>query len=67
MTILTNRPVQRTGQQATTLRAPGLDWLLMLASLALVTMGVTPYDSAAVIKLSGDVVDELSAVLAAFE
>jgi NAD-dependent deacetylase len=33
--------------------------------LALVTMGPTPYDREAVVKLSGDVVDELSAVLAA--
>ncbi len=33
--------------------------------LALVTAGPTPYDRAADVKLSGDVVDELSAVLAA--
>ena len=33
--------------------------------LALVTMGPTPYDSEAVLKLSGDVADELSAVVAA--
>jgi NAD-dependent deacetylase len=33
--------------------------------LALVTMGPTPYDSAAAVRLSGDVVDELEAVLAA--
>ncbi len=33
--------------------------------LALVTMGRTPYDREAAVKLSGDVVDELSAVLAA--
>jgi NAD-dependent deacetylase len=32
--------------------------------LALVTMGPTPYDSAAAVKLSGDVVAELEAVLA---
>ena len=33
--------------------------------LALVTMGPTPYDSEAVVKLSGDVEEELSAVVAA--
>jgi NAD-dependent deacetylase len=33
--------------------------------LALVTMGPTPYDSEAVVKLSGDVEEELQAVLAA--
>lgn len=33
--------------------------------LALVTMGPTPYDSEAVLKLSGDVEEELSAVVAA--
>jgi NAD-dependent deacetylase len=33
--------------------------------LALITMGPTPYDRAADVKLSGDVVDELTAVLAA--
>ena len=33
--------------------------------LALVTMGPTPYDSDAVVKLSGDVEEELSAVVAA--
>jgi NAD-dependent deacetylase len=33
--------------------------------LALVTMGPTPYDREAVVKLSGDVVDELAAVVAA--
>ena len=33
--------------------------------LALITQGPTPYDSAADVKLSGDVVDELDAVLAA--
>jgi NAD-dependent deacetylase len=33
--------------------------------LALITQGPTPYDSAAEVKLSGDVVDELEAVLAA--
>ncbi len=38
MTILSTRPA-RPGQPATTLRAPGLDWLLMFASLALITMG----------------------------
>ena len=32
--------------------------------LALVTMGPTPYDSEAAVKLSGDVVDELEAVVA---
>jgi NAD-dependent deacetylase len=33
--------------------------------VALVTKGPTPYDPYAAIKLSGDVVDELEAVLAA--
>ena len=33
--------------------------------LALVTAGPTPYDGDAVVKLDGDVVDELEAVLAA--
>jgi NAD-dependent deacetylase len=33
--------------------------------LALVTMGPTPYDAEAVVKLSGDVEAELSAVVAA--
>ena len=33
--------------------------------LALVTMGPTPYDSEAVVKLTGDVEEELSAVVAA--
>jgi NAD-dependent deacetylase len=33
--------------------------------LALVTQGPTPYDRQAEVKLSGDVVDELEAVLAA--
>jgi NAD-dependent deacetylase len=33
--------------------------------LAIVTQGPTPYDSAAEVKLSGDVVAELDAVLAA--
>jgi NAD-dependent protein deacetylase/lipoamidase len=36
-------------------------------SVALVTKGPTPYDGDAVVKLSGDVEDELSAVLAALE
>jgi NAD-dependent deacetylase len=45
------------GLPADTLRAGG--------RLALVTMGPTPYDSEADVKLSGDVVDELEAVLAA--
>jgi NAD-dependent deacetylase len=45
------------GLPADTLRAGG--------RLALVTMGPTPYDSEAEVKLSGDVVDELEAVLAA--
>ena len=35
------------------------------ARLALVTQGPTPYDDAAEVKLTGDVVDELEAVLAA--
>jgi NAD-dependent deacetylase len=35
--------------------------------LALVTAGATPYDGDAVVKLDGDVVDELRAVLAALE
>jgi rod shape determining protein RodA len=39
MTVLSTRPAPRAGQQVTTLRAPRLDWLLMLASLALVTLG----------------------------
>jgi NAD-dependent deacetylase len=34
-------------------------------SVALVTKGPTPYDSDAVVKLDGDVVEELSAVVAA--
>ena len=38
MTITSNRPA-RQAQAPLTLRAPGLDWLLMLASLALITMG----------------------------
>ena len=38
MTILSQRPA-RPGQPATTLRAPGLDWLLMFATLALVAIG----------------------------
>ena len=41
---------------------------LTLASggrIAIVTQGPTPYDSEAVVKLDGDVVDELEAVLAA--
>jgi NAD-dependent deacetylase len=43
---------------------PG-DTLAAGGRLALVTMGPTPYDSAAVVKLSGDVEAELEAVLAA--
>ena len=41
---------------------------LTLASggrIAIVTQGPTPYDSEATLKLDGDVVDELGAVLAA--
>jgi NAD-dependent deacetylase len=34
-------------------------------ALALVTAGPTPYDAAATVKLGGDVVEELEAVLAA--
>ncbi len=45
------------GLPADTLRAGG--------KLALVTMGPTPYDDEAAVKLSGDVVTELEAVLAA--
>ena len=41
------------------------DTLAAGGRLALVTMGPTPYDGEASVKLSGDVVDELSAVLAA--
>jgi NAD-dependent deacetylase len=41
------------------------DTLAAGGRLALVTMGTTPYDSSATVKLSGDVVDELSAVVAA--
>ena len=41
------------------------DTLAAGGRLALVTMGPTPYDRHAVVKLSGDVVDELEAVLAA--
>ena len=41
------------------------DTLAAGGRLALVTMGPTPYDAEAVVKLSGDVVDELEAVLAA--
>ena len=35
--------------------------------LAIVTMGETPYDRVADVKLSGDVVDELEAVVAALD
>jgi NAD-dependent deacetylase len=35
--------------------------------LALITQGLTPYDSDADVKLDGDVVDELRALLAACE
>ncbi len=38
MTVLSARPA-RPGTATSSLRAPGLDWLLMLATLALVTMG----------------------------
>jgi rod shape determining protein RodA len=38
MTILSTRPA-RPGHTTSSLRAPGLDWLLVLATLALVTMG----------------------------
>jgi NAD-dependent deacetylase len=41
------------------------DTLAAGGKVALVTMGPTPYDREAVVKLSGDVVDELSAVVAA--
>ena len=43
MTVLstrpTSRPAARPGQAPSALRAPGLDWLLMLATLALVALG----------------------------
>ena len=43
MTVLSNRPAARPagrpGPAAGSLRAPGLDWLLMLATLALVVLG----------------------------
>jgi NAD-dependent deacetylase len=35
--------------------------------IALVTQGPTPYDGDAAVKLSGDVVEELSAVMAALD
>ena len=38
MTVLSTRPA-RPGHPTSTLRVPGLDWLLMLAALALVTLG----------------------------
>ncbi|CAM3548994.1 rod shape-determining protein RodA [Nocardioides zeicaulis] len=38
MTVLSVRPT-RPGQPATSLRAPGLDWLLVLASAGLVVLG----------------------------
>src|SRR6476661_4306406 len=38
MTVLSVRPT-RPGQPTTSLRAPGLDWLLVLASSALVVLG----------------------------
>ena len=38
MTVLSTRPA-RPGHPPSTLRVPGLDWLLMLAALALVTLG----------------------------
>ena len=41
------------------------DTLAAGGRLALVTMGPTPYDGVAAVKLSGDVVAELEAVLAA--
>jgi len=43
------------------------DTLANGGKLALVTMGPTPYDADATVKLSGDVVTELEAVLAALE
>ena len=33
--------------------------------IAILTQGATPYDSRATVRMSGDVVDELDAVLAA--
>ncbi len=43
MTVLSHRPAARpatrTGPSSGSLRTPGLDWLLMLAALALVAMG----------------------------
>ena len=43
MTVLSTRPSQRPsgrpGQAPSALRAPGLDWLLMLATIALVALG----------------------------
>ena len=44
MTVLSTRPgpprpSSRPLRTASSLRAPGLDWLLMLAALALVTLG----------------------------
>ena len=41
------------------------DTLSAGGKLALITMGPTPYDAEATVKLAGDVVDELEAVLAA--
>ena len=38
-TRLASRPATRPGQSSRALRAPGLDWLLMLATLALVALG----------------------------
>ena len=38
MTILATRPA-RPGHATTSLRAPGLDWLLMFAAAALLTLG----------------------------
>ena len=42
MTVMSTRTASRparSGQGSSSLRAPGLDWLLMLATLALVTLG----------------------------
>ena len=41
------------------------DTLMNGGRLALVTMGPTPYDELAAVKLSGDVVSELESVLVA--
>ncbi len=39
MSVLTHRPAARPGQASSALRAPGLDWLLLLAALFLVSVG----------------------------